>query len=187
MAFKSISPEFKKEADQITITGFAKNVGIQSITWNEDYQRIVVDYYKEDGSTARENYYDKNVSKANWKTAESKAKAIQYQINAFARLCQAVKPDLQLVDTSDLKTAYEEYVSQIDELLPSACNGELKMNFKEVEGKYFNFKVSRDLPVYTNPTKPNGVKFTDNDKALLSFKIVEPKPDVEEEGTNQPF
>ena len=60
----------------------------------------------------------------------------------FASLCQSVKPDLELIDTSDLYTAYEKYVSEIQEMLPSPCDGELKLVFRETKGKFYNFKVS---------------------------------------------
>lgn len=186
MASRSISAKTKKEGDVLTIEEFAKNVGIQSITWNDDYHRIVIDYVNDQGQTARESMYDKNHSTINFKTAESKLKAIQYQINMFASLCQSVKPDIKLIDTQDLQEAYGEYVQQIADLLPSPCTGELKLVFqpdketKLLEGKYYNFRVSRDLPVYSNDTKKMGVKFTENDKAFMTFTIVEPKPDAEE-------
>jgi hypothetical protein len=187
MASKSISAKVKKDGNDLLIEEFAKNIGIQSITWNDDYKRIVIDYVNEQGQTTRESLYDKNHSYIKFKTEENKAKAIQYQINMFASLCQSVKPDISLVDTNDLQTAYEEYVSQIADLLPSPCNGELKLVFKEKTGKYYNFKVSRDLPVYSNETKRMSLKFTDNDKEYLKFTIVEPQPDSEEPTAETPF
>jgi hypothetical protein len=179
MASRSISAKIKREDKTVTIEGFATNVGIQSITWNDDYHRIVIDYVNDQGQTQRESMYDKNFANIKFKTAENKAKAIQYQMNMFASLCQSVKPDLVLVDTQDLAEAYGEYVSQIADLLPSPCTGELKLVFKESKGKYYNFKPSRDLPVYTNSVKPMQVKFTDNDKAFMEFTVEEPQPDQE--------
>jgi len=179
MASKSISAKVKREGEKVIIEGFATNVGIKSITWNDDYHRVIIDYVNDQGQTTRESMYDKNFGNINFKSPENKAKAIQYQMNMFASLCQSVNPKLKLVDTQDLSEAYGEYVSQIAELLPSPCTGELKLIFKESKGKYYNFKPSRDLPVYTNPVKPMKVNFTDNDKSFMEFTIEDPQPDKE--------
>lgn len=181
MASKSISAKIKKEGDIVNIEGFATNVGILDIKWGEDYNRIIIDFVNDQGQTARKSIYGGD----KWKSEDSKNKAMNYRIREFADICQSILPGLKLVDTNDLRTAFEEYVTQVAQYLPTIPDGELKLVFrpdketKLLKGKFYNYSVSSDAPCYSNPTKKQTLKFSDKDKTLLSWEVWEPKPDEE--------
>jgi hypothetical protein len=157
------------------ITGFAKNIGVKEINFDEARNAIVVTYYDKYGGETKQFWFDKSGNK--FKTELNRTKAISYQFDKYIKLCQTINPDVKPVDTQDIKVLYEECQQFIDSKLPSECKGFLKMNFKEPQGQYFNFVVSKEIPCYALEEK----QLFFREEEQLIFTPIEIKPDQEEE------